>query len=137
MIFTHDDNDLPIRTVSINPQILVPHSLKHCVLILSSYTVTAAYCRGRKIFYRIKRHFYWPDLILDCYAKVQNCAECAKNRINLRCNIGPITLYVGTESLDSVNIYILSEIIRTPRVHRYILAIMNHFTKMVKAIPME
>lgn len=72
---------------------------------------------------------------MDCYVTLRNCAECAKNSIKLRYNVGSIKLFPAP--LESVPIDELDELINTPRGYRYILVITDHFTKLVKAVPMK
>ena len=137
MPFAEDDNGLLVRTANSDHQIVIPHSLKQRVLTLNHYPLLAGHPGGRKLYQRIKRHFYWPALAVDCYALVRNCTECAKNRIKLRKNVGPLKLFPAKAPLESVSIDILGELVRTQRGNRYILVVTDRFTKLVKAIPLK
>ena len=135
--FGVDDNGLLVRTTQRDHQIVVPHSLKKHVLMLNHYPKVAGHPGGRKLYYRIKRHFYWPALAADCYALVRNCPECPRNRIKLRKNFGVLTLFPANAPLESVCIDILGELARTPRGYRYILVITDRFTKLVRTVPLK
>ena len=135
--FSHDDNGLLVRTTHPEHQIVVPHSLKKRVLYLNHYPVLAGHPGGRKLYHRIRRHFYWPALAVDCYATVRNCPECARERLKLRKNVGELKLFPATAPNESVCIDILGELVRTPRGHRYLLVITDRFTKMTKTVPMK
>ena len=128
--FKIDDNGLLVRTVNPDPQIVVPHSLKKRVLMLNHRPKLAAHPGGRKLYYRIKRHFYRPALALDCYATVRNCPECARNRVKLRKNVGELKLFPANAPLESVCIDILGELSKTPQGYRYLLVITDRFTKL-------
>lgn len=135
--FAHYNNGLLIRTIATNPQIVIPHSLKQRVLVLSHYSVTISHPGDRKLHFRIKRHFFWPSFPVDCYATVRNCAECT-NCIKLRRNVGFMKLFSATAPLESVSIEkYLCVLIRTLRGHKYIPLITYCFTKLVKAIPLK
>ena len=97
----------------------------------------AAHPGGRKLYYRIKRNFYWPALAVDCYATVRNCPECARNRIKLRKNVGELTLFPANAPLESVCIDLLGELMKTPRGNRYLFVITDRFTKLVRTVPLK
>lgn len=64
--------------VSTNPKIVIPHSLKQRVLIPIHYPVTTGRSKHRKLYFRIKRHFYWLSLVMDGSIKVRDSTECFK-----------------------------------------------------------
>ena len=118
--FSHDENGLLVRAAFQSPQIVVPQELKKRVLFLNHYPSLAGHPGGRKLYHRIRRHFYWPALAIDCYATVRNCPDCARNIIKLRKNVGSLKLFPAKAPLESVCIDILGELIRRPRGHRYL-----------------
>lgn len=80
---------------------------------LSHYLVTTGHPGGHKSYCRIQRHLYWPSLGMDCCANVPSCTECAKNRIDLRRNVGSMKQFIATAQLESVSTDILHELILT------------------------
>ena len=135
--FEIDENGLLIRVGEHGPQIVVPHSLKQKILHVNHYAKTAGHPGGRKLYQRIRRHFYWPALAVDCYATVKRCPHCASNRFKLRQNVSELQLFPANAPLESVSIDILAEFIRTPRGKEYLLVIVDRFTKLVKTVPMK
>ena len=111
--------------------------LKRRVLALNHYPVLAGHPGGRKLYNRIRHDFYWPALAADCYATVRNCPDCARNRIKLRKNVGELTLFPANAPLESVCIDILGELVRTKRGNRYLLVVVDRFTKLVRTIPLK
>ena len=89
------------------------------------------------MYNRIRRHFYWPALAIDCYITVRNCPDCSRNIIKLRKNVGSLKLFPAKAPLESVCIDILGELIRTPRGHRYLLVITDRFSMLVRTIPLK
>ena len=73
LAFEIDDNGLLVRTVNPDSQIVVTHSHKKRALMLKYRPKQAAHLGGRKLYNRLKRHFYWPALFVDCYVTVRNC----------------------------------------------------------------
>ena len=91
----------------------------------------------RKLYAKIRRHFYWPALAADCYATVRNCPDCARNCLKLRKNVGELKLFPSTAPLESVCIDILGELIWSPRGNKYLLVIVDRFTKLVRTVPLK
>ena len=89
------------------------------------------------MYLQIRKYWYWPALAVDCYIKVPNCPQCARNQIKLRRNVEQLQLFPATEQLTSVCIDILGEFIKTPRRNEYLLFITDRFTKLTKTIPMK
>ena len=135
--FKIDDNGLLVRTVQDPPQVVVPHNLKKKVLHINHHTLLAGHPGGKKLYHRIRKDYYWPSLTVDCYTTVRLCPHCARNRIKLRRNVGELKLFPANAPLESVCIDILGELIRTPRGNRYLLVIVDRFTKMVRTIPVK
>lgn len=70
--FSYDDNVLLVCTVYAVLHIVISRSRKQRLLVLSHYLGTAGYRRGIKLYFRIKGHFYWYALEIDCYDKVRS-----------------------------------------------------------------
>ena len=128
---------LLVRTATAVQQIGTPHALKKRVLWLNHNPTLAGHPGGRKLYARVRRHFYWPALTTDCYATVRNCPECARNRIKLRQNVGELTLFPATAPLKSVCTYIIGELVRMPRENWYVLFIVDRFNNLVRTVPLN
>ena len=135
--FDLDDNGILVRTSDKGNQIVAPQSLKDRILHINHYPKLAGHPGGRKMYYKIRKDFYWPALAVDCYATVRRCPHCARNRIKLRRNATELQLFPATAPLTSVCIDVLGEFIKTKRGHEYLLVITDRFTKMTKTVPMK
>lgn len=135
--FYIDDTGLLVRTLQANPQLVIPHSLKERILVVSHYPALGGHPDGRRLYYRIKRYFYWPSLAADCYGTVRNCSICTRNRIKQRRNVGELKIFPASAPLESTCIDILGDLIKTPRDSRYLLVITDRFTKLVSTISLK
>ena len=115
---------------------MVPHDLKKKVLHINHHTLLAGRPGGKKLYHLIRKDYYWPSLTVDCYNTVRLYPHCACNHIKLTRN-GELKLFPAIASLESVCLDILSELIRTKRGNRYLLVIVDRFTKMVRTIPIK
>ena len=135
--FEIDDKGILVRCGDKGNQIVAPHSLKKKILHVHHLSLLASHPGGRKMYYQIRKDWYWPALAVECYATVRNCPHCAKNRIKLRKNVKPLQLFPATEPLASVCIDILGEFITTRRRNKYLLVMTDRFTKLTKTAPMK
>ena len=135
--FKEDDSGVLVRVIEEHPQIVVPHELKPRVLHLAHYPATSGHPGGRKMYYTVRRDYYWPALAVDCYTTVRNCSECARERIQLRKNSKRMRLFPARRPLEEVSIDILGELIRTKRGNQYLLVITDRYSKLVRTVPLK
>lgn len=65
---------------------------------------------------------------------VLNFAECTRNRLKRRKNVGSLKLFPAKVPLEYVCIVILRALLRTARAFRYLLVIKDRFTKIVHTV---
>ena len=135
--FMEDDTGVLVRTVTRNAQMVVPEKLRLRVLYYGHYALLAGAPGGRKLYTTLRRDYYWPSLAIDCYRTVRNCAECARNRIKLRKNSSKMRLFPAKAPLESIAMDILGELIRTPRGNRYLLVMVDRYSKLVRTVPLK
>ena len=118
-------------------KIVIPLALRARILHLEHYPKTASHPGGRKLYYYLRRDFYWPSMAVDCYATVKNCVTCVKNRIALRKRAKFVGLFPATTPLEFVSIDILGELIRTRRGNKFLLVITDRFSKLIRTVPLK
>lgn len=97
--FLTDNNGLLVLTANTNAQIVIPHSRKQLMLAFSHYPLLVGHPSGSKLYFRLKQHFYWPTLAMDCCANVRNCPECARNLLKLCKHFGYLKMFPSLEPL--------------------------------------
>ena len=135
--FAFDDSGLLHRCVEPHFQIVVPPQLRSRILHLAHYPQLAGHPGWRKLYYTVRRDFYWPSLPLDCLHLVRNCVTCAKNRIKLRKAVKRVELFPAKAPLEFVSIDLLGPLLRTRRGHEHLLVITDRFSKLVRTVPMK
>ena len=73
--FELNKDGLLVRTATPDQQVVITHALKKRVLWLNHNPTLSGHPGGRKLYARVRRHFYWPALATDCYSTVRNCPE--------------------------------------------------------------
>ena len=70
--FVLDKSGLSVLTATPDEQIITPNSLKKRVLLSKHNPTLAGHPGGRKLYARIRLHFYWMALPTDYYETVRN-----------------------------------------------------------------
>ena len=87
------------RTEAEYVQVVIPQSLRDCVLGLSHYAKLVGHPGGRKLYKLWRRYFYSPTMALDGYAVAKNCVACARERVKLRMNTKEMKLFTPNAPL--------------------------------------
>lgn len=112
---------------------VVPHSLRIQVLEQFHYP---PYRRTRQALRKISQHFYWPQIFKDVTLFVGSCHPCnsrnSKSYLQGLLSSTPATSPTHRMSFDSIGP-------RTtmPEGFRWILVMINHFTKWLVAVPVR
>ena len=64
-------------------QIVLPVALRPRVLRLGHYHVTTGHPGQYRMFQRLRRTYYWPQIAADKVSTVRECTQCSKNRLRL------------------------------------------------------
>eukprot|EP00171_Calliarthron_tuberculosum_P004535 IDg4535t1 len=81
-------------------------------------------------------HYYWLSLAASCCETVSSYAACAKERIRIQANSNPLKFFSPSGPLEDIAIDLLSELTQTRRVNKFLLVIVDRYTKLVKTIPL-
>ncbi len=76
-------------------------------------------------------------MAIDCYSVVRFCRECARERITWKKRSRELTLFPAKAPLEEVALDILGELIRTKRGNRYLLVMVDRYSKLVRTVPLK
>ena len=97
--FVDDYRGYLTRVVERHLQVVIREILRARILHMEHHVKTSAHPGGRRMYYSIRREYYWPSMAVDCYNTVRNCETCAKNRVKLRKHKKYLRLFSATEPL--------------------------------------
>ena len=117
-------------------QVVVPKSLRSRLLHLAHHALPAGHPGQNRMYYTLRRWYYWPHMASDVMHEVRSCGPCAKNRLRLRKHLNRLKLFPATRPLEDVAIDILGPLPKTAGGKEYILLITDRFTKLVAAVPL-
>lgn len=130
------DNDLLWRQqINEKCQVILPPSLHQKVLTLFHSSHEGGHLGTDRTFKKIAECFYWPNLrkitanfIMRCIA----CEKFKKPKVNTQAYLQPITT---TRPWELLCIDFIGPLPETVRGNKYILSIVDHFTKFALAFP--
>jgi len=81
-----DPNGLLVRTAPLYgaAQVYVPTHMRDGVMMRDHYPPQAGNPGAKKMYTSMRRWFYRESMVVDVYAFVANCTQCARNRVGKR-----------------------------------------------------
>lgn len=120
------------RTGPDEARLVVPHKHRQRLLDLAHFPTTEGHPGSNRMYYSMRRRFWWPSLATDAYGVVTRCAACAQSRLALRRHTAPMRLFLATEPLTEVNLDILGPLPKTRARNRFVLVFTDRFSKVVR-----
>lgn len=98
-----DNNGLFLGKTDKGIQIATPCSMNESIWYDNYCFLMAAHPGGRKLYYKIRKDFYQPELLVNCYATVRKCPHYALKRLKVRKDVMRLPLLPSKEPLKSVS----------------------------------
>jgi len=90
-----------------------------------------------RMYYTMRKEFYWPSMVTDIHTTIIKCTTCAQNRLALRRHTTPLTLLPDTEPLTELSVDIFGPIPASKKGNRFILVITDRFAKLTKCVALR
>ena len=118
-------------------RILVPKGRRKKVLELAHTHPLAGHFGGKKTFAKLSGRFLWPRMWVEVKEFVRSCSGCQKagRKDQARAPLQP--LQVEHEPFSKVAYDIVGPLPKTSSGHRYILTMMDLFSKFPAAVPLK
>jgi transposase InsO family protein len=140
--FAENDQGLLVRQLERQglptvEQIVIPRALVGRLLRLAHTPKLASHPGASRMFWALRRWFYWTRMSRDVYEFVAACPSCAKKRLRHQKRTTRLKLFPPSEPLQQVGIDLLGPLPRTRRGHRYLLVMTDRFSKVTRAVPLR
>jgi len=137
--FREGPNGLFVRTAPLDKaaQVFVLTHMRYRVVMRERYPPQAGHPGANKMYTSIRRWFYLESMVLDVYALLANCTQCARNRVGKRRKKNYLKTFSPTEPLMDLYVDLLGPLPRTASGNEYLLVIVDRFSKMIRAIPLQ
>lgn len=135
--YTETKEGLLVRVAPLDQavQVYVPEGLRQEVLTLEHDPAHAGHPGITKMYAFMRRAYYWEAMIADVGAFVGGCSTCAKAKVQGRRRTAYLKLFPAQEPLVDICLELLGPFPESVRGNRFILVIVDRFTKLVRAIP--
>ncbi len=122
-----------------NPiQIVVPHSLKNFVLNRYHTLPVSGHMGRNKVEDSIKRQFYWSNMFKDIRRHINACTTCQRRKTPRPKNVGPGAIIAkAVRPWHTLSIDIVTAQEEDANGYKYILSIMDIFTRYVITVPLQ
>ena len=117
--------------------IVVPACLRRGLLEYSHDLPTSGHLCAEKCMEKIKRQFYWPKLKAQVHEYVQRCDKCAARKMTKSKFHAQLGRFIVGEPMERIAMDILGPLPITEEGNRYVLVIMDLFTKWTEAYPLK
>ncbi|CAH8556952.1 unnamed protein product [Dicrocoelium dendriticum] len=116
-------------------RIIVPHSMVREVL--SDLHKEMGHAGINKMDEAVRRRFWWPHQRRDVINYCQACEECGTFKNPRIVNRAPLQPMVAGYPNEIVGVDLIGPLPETPRGNRFILVMIDYFTKWCEAIPIR
>ena len=128
------DEDIMYRQVSDEHiQIILPPSLHEKVLWILHDSPTVGHLGVDRTESRFKENYYWPNMRKIIAQYIKRCEQCEKYKPakeNAKADLQPIK---STRTMELIEIDFIGPLTTTKRGNKYILTIVDHFSKFATA----
>ncbi|KAK7481756.1 hypothetical protein BaRGS_00027004 [Batillaria attramentaria] len=129
LLYYHCQDDAGQRDL-----LVVPRSLQARILELGHSNLSAGHMGIGKTLKRLRQRYFWPGQQRGTQLFVKGCASCNRSKHPTRRNRAPLTSYVAGAPMERVHMDILGPLPQSRLGHRYILLMVDQFTKWVEAV---
>jgi len=137
--FSETEEGLLVRVAPLDgaAEVYVPFTLLQDVLRLEHDVVRAGHPGVNRTYAAIRRHYYWESMPADVYDWVASCAFCSRNWIAPRRRTALLELFPATDPVTSLSMDLLGPLTDTKTGNVFLLIIVDRFSKLVRAVPLD
>lgn len=115
----------------------LPNHLRNLVLRLSHDHPTSGHSGFFKTLKRISQNFVWLGMRSDISKYVRCCQVCQRTKAHRRKPEGLMSSQWATAPMEQLSVDIIGPLPMTPRRHKYLLVVIDKFTKFIELFPLR
>uniref|UniRef100_A0A0A9W4W3 RNA-directed DNA polymerase n=1 Tax=Lygus hesperus TaxID=30085 RepID=A0A0A9W4W3_LYGHE len=118
-------------------RILIPVALQQRALAMAHDAPQGGHCGYSKTLARLKSNCYWKNMARTVKEYVKSCGECAKRKNHDRFNPPLAVFSEPTTTFEAISVDIMGPLKQTPDGYKYILTILDQFSRFVQFYPLK
>ena len=112
--------------------LVIPQSMQRQILTWAHDHPTAGHAGRIKTLFRLSSRVYWPSMRKDVFKYVQQCLSCQQFKYNNFSTSSPMQLHIITKPWHTIGIDIMGPFPPTLRQKRFLLVIVDYFTRWIE-----
>lgn len=112
--------------------LVIPTSMQTTIMHWAHDNPTAGHAGRLKTMYQLSSHVYWPSMRKDVFKYVQSCIACQQFKYKNAPTAAPMQIHIVTQPWHTIGIDIMGPFPPTFRRKRYLLVIVDYFTRWVE-----
>ena len=125
------------REVGNKHLLVIPKSMQQELLSWAHDHPTAGHSGQQKTLFRLSTRVFWESMRKDIYNYVASCQSCQKFKYNNIPMANPMQTHLVNEPWHTIGIDIMGPFRTTSRRKRFLLVIVDYFTRWVEVFPMR
>ena len=117
--------------------LVIPQSLKGDIIKMFHDTPIGGHLGRDKTIAKIRQRAYWYELTRDISLHVATCRECSKSKRSIRHPIAPLQCFQAGYPGDRVHLDMLGPFSTSEYGNKYVLMIIDQFTRWLEMVPLH
>ena len=117
--------------------LFIPETMQDKLLRWAHDHPTAGHGGQQKTLFRLSTKVFWKSMRKDIYKYVAACPECQKFKYDNAPTSGPMQLHVVNEPWHTIGMDIMGPFTATARQKRFLLVVVDYFTRWVELFPVR
>ncbi len=117
--------------------LVIPKTMQNKILKWAHDHPTGGHAGQQKTLFRLSSRVYWASMRKDIYKHVAACVECQRFKYNNIPTATPMQLHEVLEPWHTIGIDLMGPFPSTARQKRFLLVIVDYFTRWIEVFPMR
>jgi transposase InsO family protein len=117
--------------------VCIPKSLRERAMNLAHYPKLASHPGSTRMYRTMRRDVFWPSISWDVQEFVGRCSSCARKRLSTQRKTTYLKLFPPSAPFEFVAMDILGPLSETKDGNRFLLVIVDRFSKLTRTVPLK
>ncbi|CAF4231076.1 unnamed protein product [Rotaria sp. Silwood2] len=125
------------RVVGEKHLVVIPRTMQDKLLKWAHDHPTAGHGGQQKTLFRLTSRVYWESMRKDIFKYVAACRQCQQFKYNNAPTASPMQMHLVNEPWHTIGIDIMGPLPTTARQKRFLLVVVDYFTRWIELFPLK